>query len=115
MGSIVLKIWLRSEKASSRNLEESCSLQTAPQQPVAVASESYSEFLWDTSEPSTPLVQYPASGPLLTPGAAKITEEASYGTTEDMGAVVDELQAWVEEQLHWLKGNTSSLKTLSES
>ena len=108
MGSIVLKIWLRSEKASSRNLEESCSLQTAPQQPVAVASESYSEFLWDTSEPSTPLVQYPASGPLLTPGA-------SYGTTEDMGAVVDELQAWVEEQLHWLKGNTSSLETLSES
>ena len=32
-----------------------------------------------------------------------------------MGAVVDELQAWVEEQLHWLKGDTSSLETFSES
>ena len=60
-------------------------------------------------------MQSPASGPILTPGAAKITEEASYGTTDDMGAVVDELQAWVEEQLHWLKGDTSSLETLSES
>ena len=32
-----------------------------------------------------------------------------------MGAVVDELQAGVEEQLHWLQGDTSSLETLSES
>ena len=32
-----------------------------------------------------------------------------------MGAVVDEMQAWVQEQLHWLKGDTSSLETLSES
>ena len=82
--------------SSSRNLGESCSLQTASQQPVAAASESYSELgeiLSDTPEPSTLSVQSPASGPLLTPGAAKITKEASYGTTEDMGAVVDELQA----------------------
>ena len=82
--------------SSSRNLGECCSLQTAPQQPVAAASESYSELeeiLSDTPEPSTPPVQSSASGPLLTPGATKITEEASYGTTEDMGAVVDKLQA----------------------
>ena len=69
------------------------------------------ELLRDTPEPSTPPVQSPAPGPLLTPGAAKITEEASYGKTEDMGAVVDELQAWVEEQLPWLKGDTSSSET----
>ena len=103
--------WITS---SSMKPGESCSLQTAPQQPVAAASKSdlkLEELLRDTPEPSTPPVQSPAPGPLLTPGAAKITEEASYGKTEDMGAVVDELQAWVEEQLPWLKGDTSSSET----
>ena len=64
----------------SRNLGESCSLQTTPQQPVSAASESdleLEELLRDTPEPGTPPVQYPAPGPLLTPGAAKITKEAS--------------------------------------
>ena len=123
MGSLVLQIWLRSQEASRawalvETLGRAALYRQLPSKPVAAASESYSELeelLRDTPEPSTPPVESPAPGPLLTPGAAKITEEASYGTTEDMGAVVDELQAWVEEQLHWLKGDTSSLETLSES
>ena len=91
--------WITS---SSRNPGESCSLQTAPQQPVVAASDSDSELeelLRDTPEPSTVPVQSPTPGPPLTPGAARITEEASYGTTEDVEAVFDELQAWVEEHL----------------
>ena len=120
IGSLVLQIGLRSQEASawitssSRNPGESCSLQTAPQQPVVAASNSDSELeelLRDTPEPSTVPVQSPTPGPPLTPGAARITEEASYGTTEDVEAVFDELQAWVENTL--VKGLSSSETSLT--
>ena len=96
------------------NQGESCSFQTAPQQPVTAASDSDSELeelQRDTPEPSTPPVQSPTPGPPLTPGAARITEEASHGTTGDLEAVVDELQVWVEERLPWLKDDISSTET----
>ena len=81
---------------------ESCSLQTASRQSVTAASDLDSELeelLRDTPEPSTPTVQSPTPGPPLTPGAARITQEASQETTGDLEAVVDELQVWGEEQL----------------
>ena len=90
------------------NQGESCSLQTAPQQPVTAASDSDSELeelLRDTLEPGTPPVQS------LARGAARITGEAAYETTGDLEAVVDELQAWVEKQLPWLKDDISSSET----
>ena len=62
-------------KSSSRKPGESCSLQTALQQPVVAASDSDSELdelLIDTPEPSTPPVQSPTPGPPFTPGAAMI-------------------------------------------
>ena len=93
------------------NQGESCSLQTAPQQPVTAASDSDSELeelLRDTLEPGTPPVQSLVPGPLFTRGAARITGEAAYETTGDLEAVVDELQAWVEKQLPWLKDDISS-------
>ena len=88
--------------SSSRNLGESCSLQTAPQPPIVAASDYDSELeecLRDTLELSTPSVQSPPPsppGPPLTPGAARITEE------------LDELQVLGEEQLPWLKEYVSS-------
>ena len=103
-------LWITS---SSMKPGESCSLHTAPQQPVAAASESYSELeelLRDTPEPSTPPVQSPTPEYPLTPGAARITEEASYETTEDIEDVVDELQALVKERLPWLKDDISPTK-----
>ena len=66
------------------------------------------ELLRDTPEPSTPPVQSPTPGPHLTPGEARITEEAPYRTTGDLKAVVDELQAWDEEQLLLLKEDVSA-------
>ena len=101
--------WITS---SSVKPEESCSRQAALQSPITAASESDSELeelLRDTPEPSTPPVQSPTPGPSLTPGAARITEEASPGTTGKLEAVVDELQAWVEEP--WLKEDISSSET----
>ena len=101
-------------KGSSMKPGESCSLQTAPQQPVVEASDSdleLEELLRDTTEPSTPPDQSPTPESPLTPGAARITEGASYGTTEDMEAVVDELQAFVEEQFPWLKDDISLSET----
>ena len=96
------------------NQGESCSLQTAPQQPVTAASDSESELkelLRDTPEPGTPPVQSLVPGPSSTLGAARITGEAAYKTTGDLKAVVDELQAWVEKQLPWLKDDISSSET----
>ena len=88
--------WITS---SSMKTGESCSRQAAIQPPITTASESDSELLRDTPEPSTPPVQSPTPGPHLTPGEARITEEASHGKTGDLEAVVDELQVWGEEQL----------------
>ena len=85
--------WITS---SNMNQGESCSFQTARQQPVTTASGSHfdiEELLRDTPEPGTPPVQSPVPGPSSTPGAAKITREAAHGTTGDLEAVVDELQA----------------------
>ena len=93
------------------NQGESCSLQTAPQQPVTAASDSdfeLEELLRDTLEPGTPPVQSPVPGPSSTPGAARITRKAAHGTTGDLNVVVDELQAWVEERIPWLKDDISS-------
>ena len=68
--------------------------------PAASDSDSeLEELLRDTPEPSTHPVQSPTPGPPLTPGAARITQEASQETTGDLEAVVDELQVWGEEQL----------------
>ena len=103
--------WITS---SSMKPGESCSSQAALQPPIAAASESDSELeelLGDTPETRTPPGQYPTPGPPLTPGAAKITEEAAPGTTGELEAVVDELQAWFEEQLPWLKEDISSSET----
>ena len=103
--------WITS---SSVRQGESCSRQTAPQQPIPTASDSDSELeelLRDTPEPGTPPVQYPGPGPSFSPGAARITEVAAYRTTGDLEAVVDKLQAWVEEQLPWLKDDLSSSET----
>ena len=69
------------------------------------------ELLRDTPEPSTPPVQSPIPRSPLTPGAARITEGAFYEPTEDLGAVVDELQALVEELLPRLKLDISSFET----
>ena len=44
-----------------------------------------------TPEPGTPSIQSLTPEYPLTPGAAKITEEALYETAEDMEDVVDEL------------------------
>ena len=100
--------------SSSMKPGQSCLLQTAPKQPVVEASHSdleLEELLRDTTEPSTPPDQSPTPESPLTPGAARITEGASYGTTEDMEAVVDELQVLVEERLPWLKDDISSSET----
>ena len=97
--------WITS---SSMKPGESCSRQTALQPPIAAASDSDSEIeerLRDTPELSTPPVQSPPPphpGLMLTPGAARTTEEA----------VVDELQVWgKEEQLPWLEEDVSSSET----
>ena len=68
------------------------------------------ELLRDIPEPGTPPVQSPTPEYPFTPGAARITEEASYETSEDIEDVVDELQALVEERLPWLKDDISSTK-----
>ena len=97
--------WITS---SSMKTGESCSRQADIQPPITAASESDSELeelLRDTPEPSTPPVQS------STPGAARITEKASHGTTGKLEAVVDELQDWVKEQLPWLKEDISSSET----
>ena len=73
--------WITS---SSMRHGESCSLQTASQQPVTAASDSESELeelLRDSPEPGTPPVQSPVPRPSSTPGAARITEEEAHGTT----------------------------------
>ena len=74
--------WITS---SSMKPGESCSLQTAPQQPATAAWDSDSELeklLRDTPEPNTPPLQSPPPGPQLTPGAARITKGASHGQQE---------------------------------
>ena len=71
--------WITS---SSMKPGESCSRQTALQPPIIAALDSdveLEELLKDTLEPSTPPIQSPPPpppGPPLTPGAARITEEA---------------------------------------
>ena len=63
---------------------ETCSLLTAPWLPVTAASDSVLEL--KELQRDTPPVQSPTPGPLLTPGAARITEEASHKTTGDQEA-----------------------------
>ena len=94
-----------------------CSLQTAPQLPVTAALDSdleLEEVQRDTPEPITPPVQSSTPGPLLTPGAARITEEASHKTTGDQEAVVDELKLWIEEHLLLLKEDVSASEILAQ-
>ena len=80
--------WITS---SSVKPKESCSRQGALQPPITAASESDSEL-----------------EELL---RDRITEEASPGATGKLEAVVDELKAWVKEQLPWLKEDISSSET----
>ena len=70
-------------------------MKTAPQQSVVETSDldtELEELLRETLVPGTPPVQSPSPGYPLTPGAARITEEALYEPAIGLEDVVDELQ-----------------------
>ena len=120
MGSIVLQIWLRSQEASRAQAlvgtlgraalyRQLPSNQMQQQQSHRRAPKRYSRTKYSSSAISCSRTTINSRSSKDTWGSI-LRDKRRYGSYSWWPASLG-----VEEQLHWLKGDTSSLETLSES